>query len=465
MTRAAGTEARIEQAERLEVEAAARSWEPYPEYEESGIDGVGALPAHWRVKPLKRVVAINPEDLADATDPDYELEYVDIGNVSLVEGITGSELYRFEDAPSRARRRVRHGDTVISTVRTYLKAVARISNPPGNLIVSTGFAVLRPDDELDPGFLYRLVQAEEFVGRVVAHSTGVSYPAIAPTQMGRLGVWLPPPSEQRAIAAFLDRKTRQIDALIEKKRRLIDLLQEKRTALISHAVIKGLNPDGPMKPTDNDWLGDEMPASWEVKRLKHIVPGITVGIVVTPSKYYEPSGIPCLRSLNISSGRVTTDALVFIGEDANELHQKSKIFEGDIVVVRTGQTGTAAIVPPEFDGANCIDLLIIRKSTQVLPAFLHYFINSASAVTQVAAHSVGSIQSHYNTGTVAELYVPLPPPAEQHSIVDHLNAASATIEALVDAVELAVAQLTEYRQALISAAVTGKIDVREEAEA
>lgn len=204
----------IEQAERLEVVTSGRQWKPYPEYRVSGIDSVGALPAHWRMKPLKRVVAINPEDLADATDPDYELEYVDIGNVSLVEGITGSELYRFEDAPSRARRRVRHGDTIISTVRTYLKAVARISNPPPNLIVSTGFVVLRPDNELDSAFLYRLVQAEEFVGRVVAHSTGVSYPAIAPTQIGRLEVWLPPLPEQRAIATFLDRKTGQIDRLI-----------------------------------------------------------------------------------------------------------------------------------------------------------------------------------------------------------------------------------------------------------
>ena len=204
----------FKEAERLEAAAVRASLKPYPEYRDSGAAGVGALPVHWRMKPLKHSVAINAEELHGSTDPDYEIEYVDIGNVSLVEGITATAAYRFEDAPSRARRRVRDGDVIISTVRTYLKAVARIVQPPANLIASTGFAVLRPGVELDPSFLYRLVQCEEFVGRVVAHSTGVSYPAIAPTTLGCFEIWLPPLPEQHAIAAFLDRKTHQIDGLV-----------------------------------------------------------------------------------------------------------------------------------------------------------------------------------------------------------------------------------------------------------
>lgn len=119
-----------------------RRFEAYPDYRDSGIEGIQAVPAHWPDKPLKYVASANAHKLADATDPNYELEYVDIGNVSLIDGVTSTETYRFENAPSRARRRVQPGDTIISTVRTYLKAVARIVNPSENLVVSTGFAVL-----------------------------------------------------------------------------------------------------------------------------------------------------------------------------------------------------------------------------------------------------------------------------------------------------------------------------------
>jgi type I restriction enzyme S subunit len=118
--------------------------------------GVRRIPVHWTEKPLKHIVSINSDKLPDSTDPDFELEYVDIGNVSLTDGITSTERLRFETAPSRARRRVRHGDTIVSTVRTYLKAVAHIIEPPANLVVSTGYAVLRAKSALFHEYLYRL---------------------------------------------------------------------------------------------------------------------------------------------------------------------------------------------------------------------------------------------------------------------------------------------------------------------
>lgn len=169
----------------IDVSPKSRKFRFYQTTRPSRVWGVRTIPKHWLEKPLKSVVAINSDKLSDATDPDYELEYVDIGNVSLEKGITCTETYRFETAPSRARRRVRHGDTIFSTVRTYLKAVAQIINPPQNLIVSTGFAVLRPTPTLDHGFLYRLVQSESFVQCIMAHSVGVSYPAINSSDIGK----------------------------------------------------------------------------------------------------------------------------------------------------------------------------------------------------------------------------------------------------------------------------------------
>ncbi len=145
----------------------------YAEYVDSGVEWLGSIPAGWEVKRLKDVATYNDEVLEEKTDPDYELEYVDISSVDLVQGITNQERMIFENAPSRARRKVRHGDTIISTVRTYLKAIATIRNPPPNMIVSTGFAVIRPKKMFDPNYLAYILQSEGFVGDVVTFSVGV----------------------------------------------------------------------------------------------------------------------------------------------------------------------------------------------------------------------------------------------------------------------------------------------------
>ena len=201
----------------------------------SGIVWLKEIPAHWEVKRLKYLVTINDEVLAETTDPSLEIAYVDIGSVDAVEGITDTETLVFGDAPSRARRIVRQGDVIISTVRTYLKAIARIETVQAGLIVSTGFAVIRPK-KLDDRFVAYVLKAPYFVESVVAHSVGVGYPAINTNILIGLNIAHPPLLEQRVIAAFLDRELAKLDALVSKVRDAIEQLQELRTALISVAV-------------------------------------------------------------------------------------------------------------------------------------------------------------------------------------------------------------------------------------
>jgi type I restriction enzyme S subunit len=198
-----------------------------------------------------------------------------------------------------------------------------------------------------------------------------------------------------------------------------------------------------------------------VKPLKHLVPWVTVGIVVTPSKYYVDRGVPCLRSLNISAGRIDMDDLVYISQAANQLHAKSIIHEGDVVVVRTGESGTAAVVPAELEGTNCIDLLIVRRSEQLHPKFVYYYLNSSAATYQAELTSVGAIQAHYNTSTLANLLVPVIPLVEQEAIVQRLDEQTQLIDAMVAKVGKAIQQLQELRSALVSAAVTGQVDLRD----
>jgi len=239
----------------------------YPSYKDSGIEWLGEIPAHWETKRLKYIARLNPEALPEDTDPGMEMVYIDIGGVDSLGRIVERETLTFGAAPSRARRVVRDGDVIVSTVRTYLRAIASIRDPEPGAIVSTGFAVVRPEDELMTDYAAYALRAPYLVERVVANSKGVSFPAINESEIATYELAMPPGAEQRAIAAFLDRETARIDALVAKKERLIELLQEKRTALITRAVTKGLDPNVPMKDSGVEWLG-EIPAHWEVKHLR-----------------------------------------------------------------------------------------------------------------------------------------------------------------------------------------------------
>jgi type I restriction enzyme, S subunit len=234
----------------------------YEKYKDSGVEWLGEVPGHLDVRPLKAMASCNDEVLPEATDPETVLEYVEISGVDEGKGIVATESLAFATAPSRARRIVRHGDVLISTVRTYLRAIATVANPPSNLIASTVFAAIRPR-AVHAGLLGYMLHAEYLMSEVIARSVGISYPAINTSDLMRLKGPVPGLEEQAGIANVLDHETAKIDALVEEQKRLIELLKEKRQAVISHAVTKGLNPNAPMKDSGVEWLG-EVPAHWIV---------------------------------------------------------------------------------------------------------------------------------------------------------------------------------------------------------
>lgn len=204
---------------------------------------------------LKYAASINDQALPETTDLDFELAYIDISNVDSQGRVHDIASYRFEAAPSRARRIVQHGDVIISTVRTYLQAIAAIENPPENLIVSTGFAVVRPGQDLDPGYCKYALRENRFLWEVKVRSTGVSYPAINASDLGDVPIHLPPLNSQRVIAAFLDSETARIDRIIARvgatsvadapTGSLLALLAERRAAVIT-AAVTGQIPLGKM---------------------------------------------------------------------------------------------------------------------------------------------------------------------------------------------------------------------------
>ena len=220
----------------LITQAVTKGLDPNVPMKDSGVEWLGNIPAHLEAKRLKYLSTINDEALSEKTDPRFELIYIDIGGVDQYQGIVQREELVFENAPSRARRIVKDGDLILSTVRTYLRAIAPIKNPEPNLICSTGFAVIRPSAGLESEFAAYALRAVYFVDQVVANSVGVSYPAIDASKMSSFPISIPEIEEQRAIAAFLDRETERIDGLIKKIHEAIDRLKEYRATLISAAV-------------------------------------------------------------------------------------------------------------------------------------------------------------------------------------------------------------------------------------
>ncbi len=202
----------------------------------SGIEWLGDIPEHWEVRKLKYVVSLNDETLNEKTNPDYELRYIDIGNVNGNGKIGEIVNYKFKDAPSRAKRIVKNGDVIISTVRTYLKAITQISEDCENLIVSTGFAVLRPNKFIESNFLNYSTRANYFINRVCAESFGVSYPAINASELIELSISIPPLLEQKQIVSHIETETAKLNQTISTIEKEITLVQEYKTALIAEAV-------------------------------------------------------------------------------------------------------------------------------------------------------------------------------------------------------------------------------------
>lgn len=203
----------------------------------SGIEWLGEVPEHWEVKPLKRWVRLNARTLGQKTRPDFEFRYVDIGSVQTGRLVKEPERIRFEAAPSRARRVLRRGDTIISTVRTYLKAIWYVGEDADDLIASTGFAVLTPGSGVEPEYLGYVIQSSPFVNRVTANSIGIAYPAIAETVLGRFPVALPPTvDEQQAIVAHIKTESAPLDDAIARTEEEIKLIREYRDRLIADVV-------------------------------------------------------------------------------------------------------------------------------------------------------------------------------------------------------------------------------------
>ena len=344
---------------------------------------------------------------------------------------------------------------------------AILRKPIDNCIIQNALHRVRPRGQSLNTFLQYVMSAVNAAGwfdvlnekATIAHFTKEKFDALT--------IPSPPPAEQRAITAFLDREAAKINALVSKKERLIELLQEKRTALISHTVTRGLDPNAPLKDSGVEWLG-VIPMHWEVRRLKHVTEKIGSG--KTPkggAERYVDDGVMFLRSQNVHFGGLQLADVAYIDTITDSEMLGSRVREGDVLLNITGASlGRSCVARLEGADANVNQHVCILRTVQRQndPDFLAYSIESTSLQDQIFNNENGVSRDALNFEQIGELVFSRPAIEEQRSIAAFLDLETAKLDNLIARVHEAIELLKELRTALISAAVTGKIDVREEKE-
>lgn len=420
------------------------------------------LPSGWRTDRLKDVALINRASLQANTDPDYEFDYLEISNVNyngIIDPVAIEHL-RYEDAPSRARRRVGRNNTVISSVRPNLQAVAFMPDGRSDLVCSTGFNVVQAfEPKLLPKFAYYTLLSEAGRQYFEATAKGVGYPAIDDKDFGSFPVPLPPLPEQERVAAYLDASCAAINAAVAAKRRQLETLDAMRESVIESAVTKGVRVSATTRQINEEWI-TEIPAHWEVCRIKRIVSQVDYGI----SQGTEPNGrYPVLKMGHIQRGEINFRDLDFVDEVSDGLLLKA----GDILYNRTNspdQVGKAAIFRrSRADEVTFASYLVrLRTNQRADPCFLNYLVNCSGFLSFARKLAIPSVQqSNLNSTRYCRILIPRPPVEEQREIAAYLDGKLAELARVVAGIESQIERLTAYRKSLIHECVTGQRRVTE----
>lgn len=427
---------------------------------DSGIEWIGEIPEGWEVRRLKYLTLCNANSLSETTSKDTIIRYIDISSISEEKGIFTEQVYNFASAPSRARRVVHTNDTIISTVRTYLKSVAYIDSRYNNYICSTGFAVLSALSDISSKFIYYIVYSDNFTKNTERLSTGISYPAITANQLHNIKVPFPPLMEQQRIADYLDAKCAHIDQCLELTRQSMEKLRAYKLSCITEAVTKGLDPDVPLKDSGVPWIG-QIPARWENKRLRYL--GTCQNGISKAGEFFG-HGKPFISYkdvyLNITLPQ-NTNSLIDSTESERNLYS---VKEGDIFFTRTSETieeiGFASTCINTIENACFAGFLIrFRPYRGILNKHFgkYYFRNSAlrAYFSQMNIVTRASLSQEI----LKNLPVLLPPLPEQERIAAYLDKKCARIDALLEEKQALLDKLAEYKKSLIFECVTGKREV------
>ena len=422
-------------------------YQKYAEYQDSGVEWLGEIPKDWGVLKLKYAV-----DLISEKSQDINQKYVGMENIT---SKNGKYVHTEEVIPEGISNTFKDNDVLFGKLRPYL-AKSWLASFSG--ICSSELLVLRAK-EICPKFLQYYTLTDEFINQVDSSTYGSKMPRASWEFISLLSIPKCSFDLSIKIANFLDHETAQIDTLIAKQEKLIELLKEKRQAVISHAVTKGLNINALMKDSGVEWLG-QVPEHWTVSRYKYCTSRVVVGIAEAATHAYSEKGIPIIRATNIKEEGININDTLYLKESFANMNEGKYLYTNDIITVRTGYPGISAVIPETLDKSHCFTNLVSTPKSSHCPHFLNEYLNSRMGKAYFALFGWGSAQKNISVPILQEFPIAYPELAEQKKIVVAVQNEKNKFNLLISNVQNSIKLMQERRTALISAAVTGKIDVR-----
>lgn len=439
------------------------SFPKYPAYKDSGVGWIGEVPIGWNIVPLKRIFSLKngatpKSDQSDLWDGEITwITPADL-NSEQPEIITHSKrTISAKGAESCAVSIVPKGSIIIST----RAPIGSIGLSGIDLCTNQGCRSLVPDEGVSSKFfLYFLYSA---VSELQVLGKGTTFLELSSDSLASFPSCFPSLPEQQAIASFLDRECDKIDALIAEQERLIALLAEKRQAVISHAVTKGLNPNAPMKDSGIPWIG-MVPEGWEILSLNKVVRNFVDYRGVTPNKV--ESGIPLITASCIKHGRIdhSIDPVFITEKEYNRRMTRGFPKVGDVILTTEAPLGEVAIIEDALISPG--QRMILFKLDENMSSFyMRAYYLSDIGRQELRSRASGSTASGIRADRLRASAIPVPPLNEQKEICAYIDRKTSAFESLEQQIRYELNLLKERRAALISAAVTGKIDVRAQSKA
>ena len=444
------------------------NYHPYPEYKDSGIDWLGKIPTHWQVTKLRflfslgRGLGITKENLLDEGIP-----CINYGEIH--------SKYGFEILPEKhslkcvasdyletgAGALLSAGDFVFADTSEDIEGAGNFSHLNSDTPTFAGYhtVIARPISNDIPRYMAYLFDSLPYRYQIRKSVSGIKVFSITHGILKNCYLWIPQKKEQQQIAAFLDRETAKIDQLIAKQQQLIELLKEKRQAVISHAVTKGLNPNVKMKPSGVEWLGD-VPEHWEIKRI-----GLLFSESSSRADSDEEQDFPILR---VSIHHGISDKELTEEESDRKLQRSDdkslyKVVHENYLVYNMMRAWQGGFGAAKISGLVSPAYVICKPKTSIDSSFFELILRTANAITELKRYSKGitDFRLRLYWDEFKDICVPVPPVSEVQLIIKSIEKISDQYNHLIGKAEEQIELLRERRAALISAAVTGKIDVRE----
>jgi type I restriction enzyme S subunit len=430
-------------------------YQAYPEYKDSGVEWLGQVPLHWDIK---RVGSLFEERREKVNDVDFPpLSVTMQGIVPQLDNAAKSDA-------GDNRKLVKAGDFVINS-RSDRKGASGISYLTGSVSL---ISIVMSPRKYQSQYFHHLFRCQAFQEEFYRYGKGIVADLWSTNSSELKNILVPdlPQEEADLIASFLDQETAKIDTLIEQQQQLIQLLKEKRQAVISHAVTKGLNLDAPMKDSGVEWLG-EVPEHWVISTVKNfcfINDGNHGEEYPTDSDFVAAEeGVPFIRASDFDEWQIVETDLKYISKEKNSSMRKGRLQDGDILFVNRGSTiGKLCLIDSAYAGSNLNSQIAYLRTNkdQMHYGYLAFFLSSSYIQTRIFSEIQGGALPQYPLKHIARLIVCQPPLAEQIDIFKTLSKQIKIFRESIQNAEAANTLLQERRTALISAAVTGKIDVR-----